>query len=471
MLNSEQQKAAAPGPGAVLLLAGAGSGKTTTLIERVKNTLSAGLCRPEEILIMTFSRKAAEEIRDRAGAGLGSDGKKIMAGTFHSMALSVLREHPGKVCSCFGFEKFPSVLDGDTRNNIFSDLFQNVKHEFLGIPFTLVMSIIASDRIGVPEEIREPADRFRKTYKEIKKRDSLIDFDDIIEYAASLVSTDDDVRKTVWKAHTYFFADEYQDVSDDIFQFLSACTGRQGNLFAVGDDRQSIYGFRGAEIGYMLDFRSFFPDAKILHLSNNFRSHKEIVSLSDYFIARNRRQNKRASLSPKGGGGKVQSIPVLSEKAEFDAIRNMICRNESGSTAVLFRNNWQGDRLQRYLDAHGKTDHNVTLMTVHASKGLEFDNVIISGVDDKIFPSPRTPLEEERRLFYVAITRARKNLCILYKPEEEKIPLFVRESSMAPGWMVRHPVSAARDTILLKRAVRRMEKPTSEQESLFRQMS
>jgi superfamily I DNA/RNA helicase len=110
-------------------------------------------------------------------------------------------------------------------------------------------------------------------------------------------------------------------------------------------------------------------------------------------------------------------------------------------------------------------------MTVHASKGLEFDNVIVTGVNDKIFPSPRTPIEEERRLFYVALTRARKNLCIVYKPEMEKVPLFVRESSMSPGWMIRHPVNAARDALLLKKASRNTAKITSEQENLFQQMT
>jgi DNA helicase II / ATP-dependent DNA helicase PcrA len=471
MLNSEQLKAAAPGTGAVLLLAGAGSGKTTTLIERVKNTLAAGLCRPEQILIMTFSRKSAEEIRDRAGAGLGTGGTKILAGTFHSMALSVLREFSEKVCTRFSFVKFPAILDGDKREKIFSDLFQPVKQEFLGLPFPLVMQMITSDRFAVIDELCEPVRRFKQIYQDVKKRESLIDFDDIISYASELVSEDRDVQHSVRSAHPFIFADEYQDVSDDIFRFLSACTGSQGNLFAVGDDRQSIYGFRGAEIGYMLDFKGFYPDAKILHLSNNFRSYKEIVSLSDCFIARNRRQNKRTSLSPKGSGGNVQSVPVLSEKAEFAAIRKMIADSKDGSTAVLFRNNWQGDRIKRYLDANGSVCNHVTLMTVHASKGLEFDNVIISGVDDKIFPSPRTPLEEERRLFYVAITRARKNLCILYKPDKENVPLFVKESSMSSGWMIRHPISAARDTIMLKRALRQTETTTSEQENLFRQMT
>jgi DNA helicase-2/ATP-dependent DNA helicase PcrA len=470
MLNREQSAAAKPGTGAVLLLAGAGSGKTTTLIERVKNTFSEGFCRPSEILIMTFSRKAAEEIRDRAGTGLGEECRNINAGTFHSSALSLLRAYRDKFCSRFSFGGFPSVLSGERRDTIFSDIFKEVKYEFLGLPFQLVMQIVSSGKIDVPDELREPFNRISSRYREIKKNESLIDFDDIIAYASELVSSDDDVRNSVHAAYPYIFADEYQDVSDDIFRFLSACTGNRGNIFAVGDDRQSIYGFRGAEIGYMLEFRNFYPDAKILYLSNNFRSHREIVGLSDRFISHNRRQNGRRSLSPKGDGGTVRSVPVMDEKSEFEAILRMIRSNGGGSTAVLFRNNWQGERLRRYFEGKGVAE-NVSLMTVHASKGLEFDNVIVTGVNDKIFPSPRTPIEEERRLFYVALTRARKNLCIVYKPEMEKVPLFVRESSMSPGWMIRHPVNAARDALLLKKASRNTAKITSEQENLFQQMT
>jgi DNA helicase II / ATP-dependent DNA helicase PcrA len=440
-LNNEQQAAAHAAKGATLVLAGAGSGKTKTLIERVRNTLQSGLCTAENILIMTFSNKAAEEIRERVCEGLSSDGKDITAGTFHSVALQILKKFGDCFLKQFGFSSFPEIMDDDVRQKVLLKLFDSVKDQFLGMPGSVVLSIIMNDKLQkVHGDILKVFSDFKEIYREYKKINALIDFNDIIHYAADLIKKDEDVAREITALYQYLFVDEYQDMSKDLFEFITALTGSDGNIFAVGDDRQSIYGFRGADIIYIHTFKEFFTSCAVYFLSHNYRSNSEIVSLSDIFILSKKKQYKNRSVAPLGNGANIQSFPICNKQSEISMLSSIIEKHEQTSDIVILcRNNWQCDIIHDNLISESSA-HNIRCMTVHASKGLEFETVIVAGLRDGIFPDKYTDIEEERRLFYVAITRAKKNLYLLYHVENRIPSRFIAESVLSKMWALHHPV-------------------------------
>jgi DNA helicase II / ATP-dependent DNA helicase PcrA len=457
-LNNEQQAAARAAKGATLVLAGAGSGKTKTLIERVRNTLLSGLCAPENILIMTFSNKAACEIRDRVCEGLNSAGKDIIAGTFHAVALLILRKFAERYIQSYGFSSFPKILDEAMQNDILIKLFDSFKEDFLGMPCSVVLSILQNDKSRkINSEMSEAFNRFRIMYAEYKKSRGLIDFNDIIHHTTNLITEDKDVSSATTALYRYIFVDEYQDISKELFDFITVLAGSECNVFAVGDDRQSIYGFRGADITYIQSFKKIFPDCALYFLSRNYRSYSEIVFLSDIFISSNKKQYKNKSAAPRGKGADIQSFPINKDHQEVAVMKSLIMKHEKFSDImILCRNNWQCDNIQKTIIPEF-SDYTIRCMTVHASKGLESEMVIISGITDGIFPDKYTDIEEERRLFYVAVTRAKKNLYLLYRVENEKVAQFIAESVLSKKWALRHPVSFCRDAIKLIKANKKCE--------------
>ncbi|MBP7738944.1 MAG: ATP-binding domain-containing protein [Spirochaetes bacterium] len=199
----------------------------------------------------------------------------------------------------------------------------------------------------------------------------------------------------------------------------------------MGDDWQSIYGFRGAAVEYILNMRRHFPDARIHRLTVNYRSRKEIVSLASGFIKHNNHRTRKRLISSRGKGGVVRFYRVLDFDGEADAVREIIAGHAPDRTlAVLYRNNWQGRFLKERLGGEGAAG--VFFMTMHASKGLEFDRVVISGVCDSVLPDGDNDIEEERRLLFVACTRARDELhVIVHADDEGGASLFGRELGIA----------------------------------------
>lgn len=200
----------------------------------------------------------------------------------------------------------------------------------------------------------------------------------------------------------------------------------------MGDDWQSIYGFRSARVEYIVRMKRYFPGASVRRLTVNYRSRREIVSLSGRFIRRNRFRTRKSLSAHRGRGGVVRRVPVSSVEDEAAAVAKLLeGRAPGGTVAVLFRNNWQCRLLRGMLgaalDAAG-----VSVMTMHASKGLEFDTVIVAGVRDGVIPDPESGIEEERRLLYVACTRAREELVIIaHVNERGEMARFGRELGVA----------------------------------------
>ncbi|MCL2026410.1 MAG: ATP-dependent helicase, partial [Leptospirales bacterium] len=270
--------------------------------------------------------------------------------------------------------------------------------------------------------------KLREDYAENKRLRGFIDFDDIILFCGELLKRRGDILEEVRDGLDYILVDEYQDTSDADFEMLGLLSrGGEKNIFVVGDDWQAIYGFRNARVEYILGMKKYFPDLVVHKLTINYRSRAEIVSLSNKFIKGNKNRTRKKLVSAKGRGGIVRHYSVSSVAEEHELVKRLLDNNE-GETAVLFRNNRQGSALlQSFPEIELREE--TFLMTMHSSKGLEFDAVIIIGVDDAIIPDRNSPIEEERRLFYVALTRAKERLYIISRETSR----FGKELAVSPS--------------------------------------
>jgi len=439
-LNRTQQAAALPAEGPCIVLAGPGTGKTRTLIERIKNTVNRYKVNPENLLILTFSRKAADEIRER----LVREGDKTMSavfsGTFHSFSLRLLMENSGLYLGQKGMKKFPGVLDREKEEVEMRRIFMTRCASFRGMPCDTALKLMRISR-ALPAGIQNRLDRsglsaeldsLKKEYASYKAEHCLIDYDDMTEHAIALLESYPGTAVRVRKQCRFIFVDEFQDTSAGDFRLLTLIGGREGNIFMVGDDYQSIYRFRGARVEYIINARKFFPGAGTHKLTVNYRSNSEIVRMSNSFISRNRVRSKKVIISARGGGGAIRFHCAADAGDEAGIIGRVLNeKRDNLSCAVLYRNNYQGETILRLLPG---ADLKASLLTMHGSKGLEFDTVIIAGVADSIIPDRETHIEDERRLFYVALTRAKSELHIIYRKNTRgELPRFVRECGYKGG--------------------------------------
>jgi len=436
-LNKEQYAASRPDEGVNLVIAGAGTGKTSTMISKIKNVLDSSIARPEEIVILTFSKKAAGEIKERLSSQQEVNVETGFTGTFHAFSLKFLKDNMAYYLAHRGIASFPSVIGKDDKEKIVRDLIMADPAKFLGLPADVIINLSENLNYLNEKTIRKLKSgplfneicNIKKLYEEYKNEKMLIEFEDMINHTAEMLESYPVLKKNLITKYRYIFVDEFQDTSENNFRLLSLLLPENNkNLFMVGDDFQSIYKFRHSRVEYIINAKKFFPEISIHKLTVNYRSKKEIITLSNRFIKLNRFRTSKKITSDKGKGGKVkfQSVTDMYNEAQ---ILNTIIRSSDRSTsiAVLYRNNYQGDFLKQKVDdaISGRT---VEFMTMHGSKGLEFDTVIIAGISDKIIPDKTTDIEEERRLFYVALTRARNELHLLYyKTGRGKLPQFIKE--------------------------------------------
>lgn len=436
ILNLEQLAASESEAGIVLVLAGAGTGKTRTIVEKAGNILSSGAAAPEELLLLTFSRKGADELKRRIIEKTGSSSHRIRSATFHSCALSVIRGQRDAFLSFSGFSDFPSVLDNDESACILGEIIERNLSLFKGIPAPVIAGIISrlqSPCRKIAEKLEaaglsECVSSVMEEYRRFKKKNLKIDYDDMISICCGLLSSDHELRLKVSSKNRYILVDEFQDTSAANLDFLRLVMPENNiNLFAVGDDWQCIYEFRGASSEYIVNFKKIFPGASIFRLNTNYRSRKEIISVSSSFIKKNRRRSSKKLISSRGKGGRVKFISTDSFMDECEKIKKIlsgIVKNDE-TVAVLARNNFQIEYIRNNIDQDFRS---VQLMTMHSSKGLEFDFVIVAGISDRIIPDSLEMIEEERRLLYVALTRARESLFIMVHIAEDGIvPVFARE--------------------------------------------
>jgi DNA helicase-2/ATP-dependent DNA helicase PcrA len=409
MLTKEQLEAskslwredAAPGSASgrsniVQLVAGAGSGKTTTLIQTVAAGIEAGF-DAKKICLITFTRKAAGEMFERMTAKNLNAG---YVGTMHALGWRLLRNIPG-------FNKRILLHKDKIINEILRADFKHYSH----IP----ADVVVRGRVLKEDE----CNRLLHSYAMYKIKNNFIDLDDLILEATRILKTNPGMFP-----YSCVLVDEFQDTSPDQMDFIKSMPFTK--LFVVGDDWQSIYRFRGADVSIALNFSKTFEGVQRLFLTDNFRSQRHIVTLgnkaiklSKSYIRKKLKAHKQKSLRP------ICHIARQTNNADDIAsiwklyLEKYFAKSKYKPLTVLVRTNY----IRKIVES--SAPENVSVMTIHSSKGMEFDNVLIFGIADNVFPHRWNDYNEEVRLLYVAITRAKNCLEFLSFETDTKYSAFM----------------------------------------------
>ncbi len=580
-LNKQQKEAVLENDSNLLIIAGAGSGKTKTITHKIAYILENNYAKPYEIMALTFTNKAANEMKERIEKMVKSQVKDMFIGTFHAIALKILRYE--------GFN--PTIYDTKDQEVLIKEILKNLNIDKKKYPPGMILSKISKYKLNLKkyDEIDTSTpfeDMIRKIYKIYEEKlieANAMDFDNIILKAIELLSENEQIKTKYANRFKYIFIDEYQDTNYPQYIFIKLLYNGSNKICAVGDEDQSIYGFRGADVANIMNFNHEYDNCRIVKLEKNYRSGQNILDTANMVISKNSFRNKKELYSEYAGGSvNILSFPTDSDEAYFVAkkIKDLSLEEKLSDIAVLYRTNFQSriieDALMRHsipykivgskkffdrkeikdtlaymkllnnknddvsflraMESHpigvGKkliekiqkraSDYNlsyfdsvnslleennltkrqlgalknfisifqnidtennvqelidelieksgykkyleelkeygridnimelknaaksstlceflesislfdysneiedrqemVNLMTIHASKGLEFNSVFIVGLEEGLFPNANLKeteleMEEERRLFYVAITRAKENLYITY---------------------------------------------------------
>ena len=344
--------------GPMLVLAGPGSGKTTVLLCRILRLLERGLARPTQILALTFSKTAAEEMRERFRKARGAEG--VAFGTFHSIFFRILRSRYG-----WNVEQ---VFQEEERRNVLRGILEEMKwdipdmEEYISVFFSQ-LSLMNSEleTIHEFEPVGMAVEEFRKVfhaYERYKERHEKIDFDDMLTLCYQLLTEEDRVR-TFWQnKYKFILVDEFQDVNKAQFECLRILAERHQNLFVVGDDDQSIYAFRGARPDFLLHFPTIYPAAKKVILNTNYRSTERVISLAESVIGNNEVRFIKDMKGTGAEGDKVTFFLAEDTAAEAACVAEKIAGLlDEGvpltEIAVIYRTNLQGGAFARELYKRG----------------------------------------------------------------------------------------------------------------------
>ena len=357
-LNTAQQKAVCHETGPMLVLAGPGSGKTTVLLCRISRLLERGLAKPQEILALTFSKVAAEEMKSRFETLNGASG--VSFGTFHSIFFRILRSRYGwNVEQIFQEEERRSIL----RNSIEAEKWDIPDLEEYISQFFSQLSLMNSE-LEQPNRFTPtgmPVEEFRKLYRAYegyKERHEKLDFDDMLTQCYQLLREDAAVREYWQRKYKFILVDEFQDVNQAQFACLQILAEKHQNLFVVGDDDQSIYAFRGARPDFLLHFPTLYPAAKKVTLNTNYRSTERIVNLAERVIGNNEVRFVKNMKGIGEAGDKVTFFLAEDAAKEAAHIAEKIGRLlDEGvpltEIAVIYRTNLQGGAFARELYKRG----------------------------------------------------------------------------------------------------------------------
>lgn len=357
-LNTAQQKAVCHETGPMLVLAGPGSGKTTVLLCRISRLLGRGLAKPQEILALTFSKAAAEEMKSRFENLNGASG--VSFGTFHSIFFRILRSRYGwNVEQIFQEEERRNIL----RNSIEAEKWDIPDLEEYISQFFSQLSLMNSE-LEQPNRftpVGMPVEEFRKLYRAYegyKERHEKLDFDDMLTQCYQLLREDAAVREYWQRKYKFILVDEFQDVNQAQFACLQILAEKHQNLFVVGDDDQSIYAFRGARPDFLLHFPTLYPAAKKVTLNTNYRSTERIVNLAERVIGNNEVRFVKNMKGIGEAGDKVTFFLAEDAAKEAAHIAEKIGRLlDEGvpltEIAVIYRTNLQGGAFARELYKRG----------------------------------------------------------------------------------------------------------------------
>lgn len=437
-LNPEQRRAAAHVTGAMLVLAGPGSGKTAVLTERIAAMIERAEIPPEEILVLTFSNKAAQEMQNRFRKRSGGRKPPVTFGTFHSVFYAILRVHSTEELR---------LAQPDARIGILQEIgrrlsIQGCDHKGCTDLIDAISLYKNTGKIAMylRGEIRTKFALILEAYEQSMREQGFLDFDDMILRCYELFTRRQEILNDWRNRFRYLLIDEFQDCNMIQYDLVKLLAGEQRNLFAVGDDDQSIYGFRGADSRVVLRFMQDYPEAEQVHLLRNYRCGRRIIEKADQLIQNNRiRAWKPRQLPSKfRGEGTVILIQCRDsyeeaelvlhelEKLRAEQKRTETEQTETMRVAILYRSgqcaSYLADLLESQWEQRDDGIH-LVLQTIHASKGLEYDTVFVIGLQEGLLPSNRAvseeEREEERRLLYVAMTRARNRLYLFARGHEK----------------------------------------------------
>ena len=353
-LNPQQQEAVLHTDGPLLILAGAGSGKTRVLTHRIAYLIKEQGVNPWNIMAITFTNKAAEEMRERVDKIVGMGSESVWVSTFHSSCVRILRRYIDRI----GYENNFSIYDTDDQKTLMKDICKRLEVDTKVTKERALLSAIsrAKDEGVGPDEYRLNAmgdyklQKVAEVYTEYQnqlKKNNALDFDDLLVKTVELFKSCPEVLDSYQERFRYIMVDEYQDTNTIQFQFVSFLAGKYRNLCVVGDDDQSIYKFRGANIGNILGFEQVFPDAKVIKLEQNYRSTQNILDCANEVIRNNQGRKEKRLWTDNEEGELIRFRQFLNgyEEAEFIAgdIQDKVRRAENSykDFAILYRTNAQ----------------------------------------------------------------------------------------------------------------------------------
>ncbi len=359
-LNPMQQKAVLHKDGPLLLLAGAGSGKTRVLTYKVAYLIENGV-KPWNIVAITFTNKAAKEMRERVNTLVQNDSESIWVSTFHSMCVRILRKNIEKI----GYEKSFSIYDADDQEKLIKECLTTLNLNVKLFPPKGVLSIISGlkdELITYKEYEQMSKNDFRATkiskiytlYQQKLMSSNSLDFDDLIFKTVELLNSVPEVLAYYQQKFKYILVDEYQDTNTSQYQLIRLLANKYQNLCVVGDDDQSIYGWRGANIRNILDFEKDFPNAETIKLEQNYRSTQNILNAANAVIANNKSRKIKALWTQNIVGDKIhiQRTPTHCDEANFVAQKIKYLKNQGkqyNDFAILYRINAQSRALEEAL--------------------------------------------------------------------------------------------------------------------------
>lgn len=452
----------------ILCLAGAGSGKTRVLTSRIFYLINKLKIKPENILAITFTRSAAREMLYRL-LFMRTNVQNLWCRTFHSLCYRILREISDK-----NFKVIDQAAQDKILKQSITDLQRNKDFAYnlnsfieendwtLNLFFEETFKVIkecksrfisSRDLMRKAEEVRDDeTSEFLKlisfifeSYQRKLKEINVFDFSDLMNRTIFLLERKKTLLSYYQRKFKFILVDEFQDVNLSQVKLLELLTGKKNNLFVVGDDWQSIYGFRGGNVKYILDFKKKYQNCESIILPYNYRSDGNIVEAANKVIKRNFRQTRKKIKPFHPSNIKIKLVRVgnndQKENFVMEVVKKLIAQGIKEKEIMVLGRTWK--QVESFLENFPKMGlRNIRVTTIHGAKGQEAEAVFIVGLikgrrgfpyikDDyeimKIFreANKNERLEEERRMFYVAMTRAKKLLFLITEKDNESI--FVRE--------------------------------------------
>lgn len=364
--NPQQREAILQTDGPLLILAGAGSGKTTVVVNKIAHILEEKKAETWQILAITFTNKAAGEMKERIMGVIGEDAAAMWIGTFHSLCMRILRRDIDKLG---GYDRDFVIYDAADQKTLMKRVLKslNVDEKLLPIRSVLFEISSAKDELLDPVEyLSMNEDNYRKKligeayrqYQKQLKEANALDFDDIIMCTVQLLSQEPEILKRYQRQFRYVFVDEYQDTNNSQSMLVSLLAQGYENICVVGDDDQSIYKFRGANIQNILNFEKEFPGARVIKLEQNYRSTQTILDAANAVIANNQGRKSKKLWTQNGGGQPIDLYRADNEYDEAEFIANQIkdavqSGGHYSDCAILYRTNIQSRVIETTLSGHG----------------------------------------------------------------------------------------------------------------------